>query len=237
MNPGRASRGLLAILLFALPAIGQTPDVRAVLNNVTKAMGSDRLKTLQYSGSGSIYTPAPGESAPSVHKVMKRYSRDLDLQTTSSREQITSAPPLPDASSKDQTETRVIGANSPWTEQYAFWMTPYGFLKGATSSTDASAESRTVFGEPYTVVTFTVQDKYRVVGFINGQNTLELVETAVASPAGETLMEVSYHDYADFGGVKVPTTIVQKQAGALQMVLIVREAKPNQTGAASSLKD
>jgi hypothetical protein len=125
-----------------------------------------------------------------------------------------------------------VAADSPWSDQYDFWLTPFGFLKGATSN-DATAESRTVLGEPYTVVTFKVQNKYKVSGFINNKNELERVQTALDT-SGEPVFEASYHDYSDFAGVKFPTTLVQKQSGALRMVLIVKEVKPNATVAGLS---
>ena len=46
---------LSVILLAAFSSTGSAQDAKAVLNAVAKAMGAENLKTLQYSGSGSIY--------------------------------------------------------------------------------------------------------------------------------------------------------------------------------------
>jgi hypothetical protein len=231
MSFSKAGQGVFAILLAGLSAMGQTPDVKTVLNSVAKATGADRVKSLQYSGSGSIYVPAGGETTPSVHKVLKRYSREMDLQSTSSKELITS---VTDGSLMEENQTHVVAADSPWSDQYDFWLTPFGFLKGA-SSNDATAELRTVLGEPYTVVTFKVQNKYKVTGFINIKNELERVQAALDT-SGEPEFEAIYHDYSDFAGVKFPTTIIQKQDGALRMILIVKEVKPNASVAGLSTR-
>lgn len=80
---------VLTILLAALPAASQTQDAKTILSNVAKAMGSENLRTLQYSGSGSIYTAGPNGAAPRVHATLKRYTRDIDFQANSSRVQVT----------------------------------------------------------------------------------------------------------------------------------------------------
>src|SRR5206468_5284114 len=170
----------------------------------------ENLRTLQYSGSGSIYTAGPNGAAPSVHATLKRYTRDIDFQANSSRVQVTRVQGTPPA---EQTEAQIIGPNSPWPVQYDFWITPYGFLKGAMGNA-VTVESRTELGDRYTVATFTLQNKYKVSGFINDRNMVEKVQTSVESPGGETLIEASYRDYADFGGLKFPTTIFHKQGGA-----------------------
>ena len=44
---------LTVILLAALSVPGWAQDAKSILNAAAPAMGSDNLKTLQYSGSGS----------------------------------------------------------------------------------------------------------------------------------------------------------------------------------------
>ena len=54
------------------------------------------------------------------------------------------------------------------------------------------------------------------------------VETLVDNPVfGDLLVETFYTDYKDFGGVKFPTTIIQKQDGRNTLILVVNDVKPN----------
>jgi hypothetical protein len=73
---------------------------------------------------------------------------------------------------------------------------------------------RTEGDEKLTTVAFTVPGKLKVNAVINDQNLVEKVESWVTNPAlGDMLVEKTYSDYRDFGGVKFPTKIGQK-AGA-----------------------
>jgi len=215
---------LLLILLAALPAAGLAQDANTLLSGVAKAMGAENLKTLHYSGSGSSY--AVGQSLPSEgawpHRIMKSYVRDLNLDTAASRVQIVRTEGTPPA---EQTHTQTIDPNSPWATQFDYWLTPYGFIKGAMAN-NATVEAKTVFGTPFRVVTFMIQGKYKVVGYINGKDMIEKVETTIDKP-GEMSVEAHYHDYTDFGGFKFPTTIIQKHAGSVSLIVIVKDVKPN----------
>jgi hypothetical protein len=213
---------LLLILLAAVPATVLAQDARSLLSNGSKALGADGLKTLQYSGSGSSYVVAPGPvpNGGWPHGVMKSYVRDLNLDTATSRVQLVRAHGAPPA---EEALSFAIDPNSPWSTQFDYWITPYGFLKGAMAH-NATVESRNVFGAPFRVVTFTLSGNHRVVGYFNDKDVIEKVETWIGDK-GDVLVEAYYRDYTDFSGVKVPTMITQKQAGALSMILIVKEAK------------
>jgi len=98
------------------------------------------------------------------------------------------------------------------------------FLKAAAAK-KATVSSQTVFAEKFTVLTFTVQNKYKVSGFVNAQNMIEKIQTWI--DPNETLVETVYRDYQDFGGMKFPTMIIEKQASELSLILIVTDVKPN----------
>ena len=121
---------LSVILLATLPTVSFAQDARAVLASVVKAMGAENLKTLHYYGSGSSYviTPGPVPATGWPHTYLKSYVRDLNLETAMSRLhgiRVQGTPPA------DQTMNHSIDTSSPWSTQYQFWLTPYGFLKGA----------------------------------------------------------------------------------------------------------
>jgi hypothetical protein len=215
----------LMISAAALQLTGFAEEVRdatTVLNQVAKNLGADNLKVLHYSGSGSSYIVAsaavPAGGWP--HSVMKSYVRDIDLDAITSRLQVVRSEGTPPA---DKTLTREINANSPWSSQYEFWITPYGFLKGAMTN-NATAASKTLTGTTYTVVSFTLPGGHTVSGYINDKNMIERVETK-AGDKNDVPVEALYRDYADFNGVKFPTLITEKQADELSLILIVKEAK------------
>jgi hypothetical protein len=131
------------------------------------------------------------------HNPIKSYTRQIDLSTTTS--------------------------SAPWNSQVEFWITPYGFLKGAMTNT-ATLESKAVFGEPYQVVTFTLPGNHKIVGYITEKDIVERVHAWVDN---DVMIEAVYRDYVDFGGVKVPTIMIQNRGGRLSQVIIVKEAKAN----------
>jgi len=202
----------LVILVAALPAISLAQDTKTFLATVAKAMGTENVKTIEYSGSGS--EAGAGEARVRV----KSYKRELDLNSAASRVQIVRV-----QNDADQPQTQTILANSPWSAQYDFWLTPYAFLKGAMSH-EATVKPETVLGDKYNVVSFTVQEKYKVNGYINEKNMVERVETRLDN---DVLMQGVYLFYQDFGGLKFPTTIIQKKDGNNTLILIVDKVTAN----------
>jgi hypothetical protein len=213
---------LLLILLAAIQTTVLAQDARTLLNNAAKALGTDHLKTLHYSGSGSSYvvTQGPLPAGGWAHGIMKSYVRDLNLDAMTSRLQLVRSQGTPSA---DQTLSHAIDANSSWSSQYEFWITPYGFLKGAIAN-NATVEPKTVFGTVYRAVMFTLPGNHKVVGYINDKNIVERVETWIGDK-NDVLIEAQYSDYKDFNGVKVPMMIMQKQEGSLSLILIVNDVK------------
>src|SRR5215467_3811681 len=71
--------GILLLTLVSGAAAAQ--DAKTVLNNSAKAMGSDNLKTIQYSGSASEYAfgQAYNPSLPWPAFKIQTYTRSLDL--------------------------------------------------------------------------------------------------------------------------------------------------------------
>jgi hypothetical protein len=192
------------------------------LNSLAQTLGASNLKTLQYSGSGSSYivTDGPVPVGGWAHSVMKSYIREIDLAATTSRLQLIRAEGTPAA---DKTLRQAIDGNSLWSLQYSFWLTPYTFLKGALAH-NATVEQKTVFGTTYRAVTFTLPGNHKVVGYINDKDLIEKIETRVGDE-DDVLVEASYRDYANFGGVMFPTLITEKHGGELSLILVVKEVR------------
>jgi len=71
-----------------------------------------------------------------------------------------------------------------------------------------------------------------VTGAINEQNLIEHVETKIdGGLTGDTVLEGLYSDYKDFGGVKFPMHIVQRQGGHPILDITVAEVEPNSSAA------
>ena len=80
----------------------------------------------------------------------------------------------------------------------------------AAAANKATASTQTLFAQKYTVITFTVQNKYKVSGFVNDQNVIEKIQTWI--DPNDTMVETVFRDYKDFNGLQFPTLIIEKQA-------------------------
>jgi glyoxylase-like metal-dependent hydrolase (beta-lactamase superfamily II) len=70
--------------------------------------------------------------------------------------------------------------------------------------------------------------KFKVTGTIDSKNIVTKTETRIPNPVlGDMLVETDYSGYKDFGGVKFPATIVQKQGGYPLLDLAVTDVKAN----------
>lgn len=202
------------ILLAAFSLTGSAQDAKSIVIAAAKAMGAENLRTLQYSGSGSLY------DEKGQHLVMRSYTRRLDLSANSSTLELVrmeGTPPAP------HTTTQTIGADSPWNTQFDFWLTPYGFLKGAAAN-NVTSESKTIGGEEYKLVSFTLPGNHKVTGYINAKNLIEKIETRIDN---DVTVQSAFHEYQEFGTLKVPTIMVQMRKGELAIVLVLKDAKAN----------
>ena len=102
-------------------------------------------------------------------------------------------------------------------------ITPHGFLKAGLAATNlkavkmryvgASDFGLSMFGRTVTLVSFSYLGKYKIVGTINDQNLVELVDTWFPNPFyGDMNYELRYTQYRDFDGVKYPMLIHTHQA-------------------------
>jgi glyoxylase-like metal-dependent hydrolase (beta-lactamase superfamily II) len=221
-------------VLVLLPSAAAAQDAASVLASSAKAMGADRLQTIEYSGSG--FTFAFGQSAspgaPWPRFSADSYTRRIDFRAPASHVRLVrtsldkrggGGTGLPIVG---QMQNQFILPTAAWAQQVDIWLTPHGFLKRATAG-NATIVPQSAAGTA-TAVTFTAQDKYRVNGSINGQGFVERVQTWLEHPAlGDMPIEVVYSGYRDFGGVQFPTRIVQSQGGFPVLDLTVSEVRPN----------
>ena len=228
-------------LAVMLPWVGAAQDAKAVIATASAAIGVDQLRTIQYSATGFDF--ALGQSynpeAPWPKFINKSYTRAVDFQLGASRVERVRLqgenPPRgggqqPVRGEQSQAQTIIVDANTPWVQQLEIWMLPHGFLRAAVRN-NATVKTQTVNGKRYNVVTFTGQNKAAVNGYINDQNLVERVETLIDNPVlGDMPFEAVYSEYKEFGGVKFPTRIVQRQGGHPVFDLTVGDVRPNAPG-------
>jgi glyoxylase-like metal-dependent hydrolase (beta-lactamase superfamily II) len=240
-----AKRWWIACALFVLGAgVASAQDAKTVLQAAQKAMGGD-VTSIQYSGTGQLnfYGQAfePGGAWPVTN--LTSYTKTIDFTTKSAKEELTHAEVTPMIKGGGRPfggeEKQVhfvsgsyawdmpgsnpvpnLGAATEWGLQ--IWLTPQGFVKAALEN-NAIAKK----GAMGTLVTFTA-GKYKVRGTIDAQNMVVRTETRVNDPdVGDKDIETTFSGYKDFGGMKFPAMIVQKQEGFPTLVLNVSSAKAN----------
>jgi glyoxylase-like metal-dependent hydrolase (beta-lactamase superfamily II) len=235
------------ILVAAVASAAAAQDAKTVISNVSKAMGYDQLKSIEYSGSG-VEGTAMGQAQSAAkgwpHFTLKNYTRYIDVNAeTGQQTALRSRPAEPDgqlagggglAPVAETQNTAVIAANAGWNAKLDVALSPPGFLKLASNAANATVTQQSVNGKKYAVVSFPVEQKapsgvaYTISGYIDSQNMIAKVETKVEDNViGDMLVEQSYSDYKDFGGVKFPTKIVQTRAGLAWTDLTVTDVKPN----------
>src|SRR6266850_2438547 len=198
----------LAVVLVWTPS---AQDAKAVIGNASRAMGVDTLKTVQYSATGLDFTlgQAPNPSSPWPKFINKSYTRSINFETPASKVDRVRMqgenPPRgggqqPVVGEQPQTQTIIVGADTPWVQQLEIVMMPHGFLRAAATK-NATVEAKTIGGKKYNVVSFLGDNKAKVNGYINDQNLVERIETWIDNAfLGDMAFEGIYTDYKDAGG-------------------------------------
>jgi glyoxylase-like metal-dependent hydrolase (beta-lactamase superfamily II) len=215
-------------------------------------MGVAELNSIEYSGSGRWYQfgQAPGPTLPWPQFDLSEYTATVDYATPAARVQMTRrqtvepgrARPAPVEQRQDQYISGTFAWNlappagaapgtapAPQPQPAAveertmeIWSTPHGFLKGALANNATSQAA-----EGGSEVTFTA-GKNRYVGTITADNHVERIQTWIDNPVlGDTLVETTFSDYRDFGGVMFPSRIQRSQGGHPVLDITVSEVTAN----------
>jgi glyoxylase-like metal-dependent hydrolase (beta-lactamase superfamily II) len=123
--------------------------------------------------------------------------------------------------------------SGPWAASLEFYITPWGFLKGAAEN-DATVSRKKVDGKSYTVLTWSPKVKapsgknYVINGYVNQQNIVDRVDTWLEENImGDMHILATYTGWKDFGGVMAPAKIVQTRGGWPFFEVEVAAAKAN----------
>ena len=228
----------VALLITLLPAGVAAQDAKSIIAGASKAMGADTVSSVTYSGSASNgnFGQSKSIAGPLAVTTITNYTRAIDLSMPASRATGATMPPTIPGAPPPQPGTfnqNITPSNAAWTQQLEIWVTPWGFLKGA-SANNATVRAQRIGGRPYNVVSWLTPQKspsgqtYRVNGYINDQNLIDRVETWVEHPVlGDLHVDTAYTNYQDFGGLKVPGRIVQKRAGLQTFDATITSATAN----------
>jgi glyoxylase-like metal-dependent hydrolase (beta-lactamase superfamily II) len=230
----------LAMAALVNDATAAAQDAEHVLSSAAKALGTERLHSIEYSGSGYDFAlgQAPNAESPWPKFNDKAYTRTVNFDPWETRLQRIRTqfenPPRGGGGQPivgEQTQTQVVVAGSAAAaalpDELALTL-PQAFVKVASAAPDVATKREAWNGKTYSVVSFTARNKARTRGWIDAQGLVERVETSIDNPVlGDIDYEVTFADYRDFQGVKFPTHILQKQAGAPVLDLTVTDVKPN----------
>jgi glyoxylase-like metal-dependent hydrolase (beta-lactamase superfamily II) len=213
-------------MLFMVSAAAITPaaaqDAKSFLQAADKAMGASAVNSVTYTGAGTIRYVGqsfdPNGDWPRAP--MTSYSNTIDYGGKSSKEEY-----AVDVAKKERggglavpRATNFVSGNYAWNlnaqgqpnaqpaaaelREFMITISPYGFIKAAMASGNATLESRFFnrLDKTMKVVGFSA-GKYWVTGEFNDDNLLERVVTSFPSPVmGDMAIEVRYTEWKDVGG-------------------------------------
>ena len=238
---------VFAICLAGLCASAMAQDAKTVIANAQKALGD--VKSITYSGSAKdVAFQQCGSNAADMicrgtHDPMRpinNYVRVIDLTVPASRATGATNNPAGGGATTPMPGTFFQGitaqqtdVSQPWGNSIEFYITPWGFLKGAAAN-NATVSKKKVDGKNYTVLTWSPTVKaasgksYVINGYVDDKNMVDRVETWLGDNImGDMHILAVYSGWKDFGGVMAPTKIVQTRGGWPYFDVDVTAAKAN----------
>jgi len=239
---------LTAIVLASLCVPAMAQDAKTVIANAQKALGD--AKSITYSGSakdvsfqqcGANATQMNCQGPHDPMRPINNYVRVIDLTAPSSRHTGATnnigaggSTTVTPGTFFQQVTPQQADVSQPWAGSLEFYLTPWGFLKGAAEN-NATATRVRVEGKNYTVLRWSPAVKaasgmsYVINGYLNDQNQIERVETWLGENImGDMQILATYSGWKDFGGGAIaPTKIVQTRGGWPFFEVDVTAAKAN----------
>jgi glyoxylase-like metal-dependent hydrolase (beta-lactamase superfamily II) len=238
-------------------SIAYAQDSQTTLQTASAALGADRIDSLRIAGRGSdfLFGQAYDGDSPWPRFNLTRYLLAIDYKTPSLQEERTRTqaqnPPLGGGNQpiEEQRQTSLLSGNYVWntygeggaapagperdfrpaleSRQTQIWLTPQGFIKEAIAC-NATVATETIRGNSRTTISFTAPNGVKLEGTLNEQNLIDQITTWLESPVlGDTKLEAIFQDYRDFGGLKFPARIIQREGGYAVLDLMVTDVKPN----------
>jgi glyoxylase-like metal-dependent hydrolase (beta-lactamase superfamily II) len=231
-----------AVMVLLSPLAGHAQDGRAALTSVSKALGADSLKSLQFSAAGQSFaagqSAVPGAPWPAFN--VTTFTRQINYETASLRDDLVRSraemPPRGGGTPAmgELRQILVVSGDYAWNvtgdagapapialieRQLQLWASPHGFVRAAMAN-NVSVSGRTIaFASPGRFMARATLDDAGLIG---------KVDAVLSNPVtGDTPAEFTYSDYRDFGGVKVPMRIRQSFGGFPTLDLTVSDVKIN----------
>jgi glyoxylase-like metal-dependent hydrolase (beta-lactamase superfamily II) len=236
-----------AICVAFLGGGAMAQDAKTVIADAQKALGD--LKSITYSGSakdvafqqcGANSTDMMCRGTHDPMRPINNYVRVIDLTAPASRQTGATNNIGPGGSTTltpgtffQQVTPQQADVSKPWAASLEFYITPWGFLKGAAEN-NATVSRRKVEGKSYTVLSWSPTVKapsdksYVINGYVNDQKIVDRVETWLGENImGDMHILATYTGWKDFGGVLAPSKIVQTRGGWPFFEVTVTAAKAN----------
>lgn len=239
---------VLAISVTFLSGNALAQDAKTVIANAQKALGD--VKSITYSGMakdvafqqcGANSTDMICKETHNPMRPINNYVRVIDLTAPASRHTGTTnnigaggSTTLTPGTFFQQVTSQQADVSQPWANSLEFYITPWGFLKGAAEN-NATVSRKKADGKNYTVLSWSPRVKapsgknYVINGYVNEQNMIDRVETWLGENImGDMHILVTYTGWKDFGGgAMAPSKIVQTRGGWPFFEVTVTGAKAN----------
>jgi len=238
---------VIAIGLAVLCASAMAQDAKTVIASAQKALGD--VKSITYSGSAKdVAFQQCGANSTDMHcrgthdpmRPINNYVRVIDLSAPASRATGATnnigaggSTALTPGTLSQMITPQQIDVSQSWANSLEFYITPWGFLKGAAAN-NATVSKKKVDGKNYTVLTWSPTVKaasgksYVINGYIDDKNMVDRVETWLGDNImGDMHILAVYSGWKDFGGVMAPAKIVQTRGGWPYFDVDVTAAKAN----------
>ena len=238
---------LVGICLASLTGTALAQDAKTVIASAQKALGDP--KSITYAGSakdvafqqcGASATQMTCQGTHDPMRPIANYVRVIDLAAPATRQTGATNNIGPGGSTTTapgtffaQVTPQQADVSQPWLGAVDFYLTPWGFLKGAAENNATVSKSK-VAGKNYTVLTWSPAVKaasgkaYTINGYLNDQNLVERVETWVGDNLmGDMQILATYSGWKDMGGAMAPAKIVQTRGGWPFFDVDVTSAKLN----------
>ncbi len=244
---------LINVGLAFLCGIALAQDAKTVIADAQKALGD--VKSITYSGSAKDVAfqqcgaNAANMTCQGTHDPMRPiddYVRVIDLTAPASRHTGVTHNIGPGGSTTvtpgvffQQVTAQQADVSQPWAGSLEFYLTPWGFLKGAAEN-NATLSHRKVDGKNYAVLSWSPSVKapsgksYVINGYVDDKHMVDRVETWLGENImGDMHILATYSGWKDLGGAMAPSKIVQTRGGWPFFEVDVTAAKANPSDVAS----
>jgi glyoxylase-like metal-dependent hydrolase (beta-lactamase superfamily II) len=234
----------IAAISFAfLCGSAMAQDAKTVIANAQKALGD--VKSITYSGSakdvafqqcGANSTDMQCRGTHDPMRPINNYVRVIDLAAPASRATGSTmnigaggSTAVTPGTYFDGVTAQQADVSQPWTQSLEFYITPWGFLKGAAENNATASKQK-----GFTVLTWSPNVKapsgknYVIHAYVNDKNLIDHIETwREENIMGDMQVLATYSGWKDFGGVMAPAKIVQTRGGWPYFEVTVNSAKAN----------